>query len=110
MSVEHHLDDGSRVIEMSDGSRLVFVREAIGPRALLPRARVGRSAIGAGGLLARLWHWFRLPAVERFRRCALCGLARDADRRRSRRTHDRVCTGWIGEPYNRCMSAVYHLR
>lgn len=83
-------------------------------RAPLPVARIGRAAIGAGGLLARLWDWIRLPRAERFRCCARCGLTLDADRARKvggyiERSGSRYCTGWSGEPYNRCRSATYRL-
>lgn len=73
----------------------------------LPTARIGRSSHGAGGPLAGLWHWLWLPRVQTFRRCALCGCVRNEDYSRSGMgsgTH--VCTGWMGEPYNRCMGAM----
>lgn len=78
-------------------------------RSLLPAARIGRSAIGAGGVIGQLLAWLRLPRVELFRRCARCGLVLDADRSRARRMTMLTCEGWIGEPYNRCMSAQYRL-
>lgn len=74
----------------------------------LPAARISRSSRAAGGLLACLWTWLWLSRVERFRRCARCGLVRDEDRVRAGRPM-RTCTGWIGESYNRCMSAQYRL-
>lgn len=104
----------------------------------LPAARLGRSSRAAGGALAvaavvvahlaiggwapaaiaiallgmRVWR--RLPRVERFRVCARCGLTRDEDRARKiggylERSGSRYCSGWMGAPYNRCMSAVYRL-
>lgn len=103
----------------------------VSPRPL-PAARLGRSSRSAGGALAvaavvlaqvAIGGWATalvaagllglrlvrgLPRVERFRRCSRCGLVRDEDRARAGRPM-RTCAGWIGEPYNRCMSAQYRL-
>jgi hypothetical protein len=91
--------------------RLEALEVAIDGPAPLPSARVGRSSRLQGGWIARAWAWVILPRVERFRYCARCGLTLDADRERSlrriERSGARYCTGWMGEPYNRCMSATY---
>lgn len=73
MTVEHHLD---RVIEGRDGSMVRISRRS--EVVQLPPARIGRAAIGAGGVLGRLWRWLWSPRVERFRVCARCGFALDA--------------------------------
>jgi hypothetical protein len=86
---------------------------SIAPRVPLPAARIGRSAIGAGGLLARLWDWIRLPRVERFRRCARCGLVLDADRENAGGwgwNPMQTCDGARGEEFGGgCWSATYRL-
>lgn len=92
--------------EIASSSALVPFESAGAPRSLLPAARIGRASRGAGGILARLWDWIRLPRAKRFRCCARCGLALDADRSGA----GTYCDGWLGEPYNRCMSATYQLR
>jgi hypothetical protein len=89
--------------------QVALVESSIAPRALLPPARLGRSAIGAGGFLARFWDWIRLPRVERFRRCARCGHVRDEDRARAG-SPMRTCAGWRSETFGGgCWSAQYRL-
>lgn len=84
--------------------QLALVESSIAPRALLPAARLGRSAIGAGGVLARLWDWLCLPAVERFRCCASCGERFAFDLNQRMRVGTRLCGGRDAD--GRCVKLV----
>lgn len=89
--------------EIASSSAMAAFESAGAPRSLLPSARIGRASRGAGGILARLWDWIRLPRVKRFRCCARCGLTLDADRSGV----GTYCYGWIGGPYQRCCTSTY---
>lgn len=110
MSVELFLNDGERCELHDDGTQTplnrraeqAYLRAYVALRRSLPVARLGRTSRIAGGVLASLWTWLRLPRVEQFRRCARCHERMEDDTHGDglMRSGTRICQGWTG---TRCL-------